>query len=263
MRKHSFTLAEILVAMAIIGVVAALTVPSLSEAYKRRLLTTQLQRAYAEISQAAGTVMVSEMANDLKISKAIQNKNFIGKYLVVTNAREAFAPSYSMCGHDKSEEFILRENMSENSDEYKCGVTKAGASVCVDKFSQGILDINGDKSPNMIGRDAHQFSLNSNGTINSRYIDLIIKNNWDIEKSCIEISDPVVPETYNIVLTSYGSSKLQVIKAVKELFGLGLKEAKELVESAPVTLKEGVKEEEAEKIKKQLEEAGATITLEY
>jgi large subunit ribosomal protein L7/L12 len=66
---------------------------------------------------------------------------------------------------------------------------------------------------------------------------------------------------YNVVLASAGESKIQVIKAVKELLGLGLKEAKDLVDGAPTNVKEGVPTEEAESIKKTLEEAGATIEL--
>lgn len=65
----------------------------------------------------------------------------------------------------------------------------------------------------------------------------------------------------NVELTDIGQQKINVIKAVKELLGLGLKEAKELVEKAPVVIKEGVKPEEAEAIKTKLEEVGATITL--
>lgn len=66
---------------------------------------------------------------------------------------------------------------------------------------------------------------------------------------------------FDIVLTSFGDAKMAVIKAVKDICGLGLKEAKELVESAPKALKEGVAKAEAEEIKAKLEEAGAKIEL--
>jgi large subunit ribosomal protein L7/L12 len=69
------------------------------------------------------------------------------------------------------------------------------------------------------------------------------------------------PSTVNIELTAAGAQKIAVIKAVKEAFGLGLKEAKDLVDGAPAMLKEGVKKEEAEEIKKKLEEAGAQVTF--
>ena len=66
---------------------------------------------------------------------------------------------------------------------------------------------------------------------------------------------------FEVVLKSAGAAKLQVVKAVKESCGLGLKEAKDLVDGAPSTLKEGVAKEEAEALKKALEEAGAEVEI--
>jgi len=66
---------------------------------------------------------------------------------------------------------------------------------------------------------------------------------------------------FDVILTSPGGAKLQIVKLVKELTGLGLKEAKELVDGAPKAIKEGLAKEEAEGIKKQLEEAGAEVEL--
>ncbi len=66
---------------------------------------------------------------------------------------------------------------------------------------------------------------------------------------------------FNVVLKDAGASKIQVIKAVKEITGLGLKEAKDLVDNTPKPLKEGIKKEEAEGMKKKLEEAGAVVEL--
>jgi large subunit ribosomal protein L7/L12 len=66
---------------------------------------------------------------------------------------------------------------------------------------------------------------------------------------------------FTVVLASAGDKKIQVIKAVREICGLGLKEAKELVEAAPKPVKQGVQKDEAEKLKKLLEEAGATVEL--
>ena len=66
---------------------------------------------------------------------------------------------------------------------------------------------------------------------------------------------------FDVELKSFGAKKLDVIKAVRELTGLGLKEAKELVESAPKVIKEGVSKEDAEKIKAQLEAAGAEVEV--
>ncbi len=66
---------------------------------------------------------------------------------------------------------------------------------------------------------------------------------------------------FDVVLTSFGSNKVPVIKAVRAITGLGLKEAKETVEGVPATLKEGVSKDEAEDVKKQLEEAGASVEI--
>ena len=66
---------------------------------------------------------------------------------------------------------------------------------------------------------------------------------------------------FNVELTEGGADKIKVIKVVREMTGLGLKEAKEAVESAPKVLKEGVSKDEAEAAKKQLEEVGAKVTL--
>jgi large subunit ribosomal protein L7/L12 len=66
---------------------------------------------------------------------------------------------------------------------------------------------------------------------------------------------------FNVILTAAGAQKINVIKEVRAITGLGLKEAKDLVEGAPKPVKEGVTKDEAEKIKKQLEAAGATVEL--
>lgn len=71
----------------------------------------------------------------------------------------------------------------------------------------------------------------------------------------------VEKDEFDVVLTSFGSAKVQVIKAVRTITGLGLKEAKDAVEGAPSTIKEGASKDEAAEIQKQLEEAGATVEL--
>ncbi len=74
---------------------------------------------------------------------------------------------------------------------------------------------------------------------------------------------PAVEEKteFDVVLKSFGAKKLDVIKAVREITGLGLKEAKEMVEGAPKTVKEGVSKDEAESLKKTLEDAGAEVEV--
>lgn len=66
---------------------------------------------------------------------------------------------------------------------------------------------------------------------------------------------------FDVIMTSFGANKVGVIKAIREITGLGLKEAKDLVEGAPSTVKEGVSKDEAADIKKKLEEAGASVDV--
>jgi large subunit ribosomal protein L7/L12 len=66
---------------------------------------------------------------------------------------------------------------------------------------------------------------------------------------------------FDLILTSFGTSKVPVIKAVREITGLGLKEAKDLVESAPANVKDGIEQAEADELKKKLEEVGATVEI--
>ncbi len=68
-------------------------------------------------------------------------------------------------------------------------------------------------------------------------------------------------DEFDVVLTSFGEKKVAVIKAVRSITGLGLKEAKDMVEGAPIPVKEGASKSDAEDLKKQLEEAGATVEL--
>ena len=77
-----------------------------------------------------------------------------------------------------------------------------------------------------------------------------------------EAAAPVEEQTeFNVVMTSHGANKINVIKVVRTITGLGLKEAKDMVEGVPSTVKEGASKEEAAKIKKDLEDAGATVEL--
>lgn len=66
---------------------------------------------------------------------------------------------------------------------------------------------------------------------------------------------------FDVILTAFGEKKINVIKEVRAMTGLGLKEAKDLVESAPKAIKEGIRKEEAEEVKKKLEEVGATVEV--
>ena len=99
----------------------------------------------------------------------------------------------------------------------------------------------------------------------------ILKDEYGIEPAAAAVAVAAGPaagaaaeeekSAFDVVLKSAGASKLQVVKAVKEVCGLGLKEAKDLVDGAPSTIKEGLAKAEAEALKKQLEEAGAEVEL--
>ena len=100
----------------------------------------------------------------------------------------------------------------------------------------------------------------------------VLKDEYGIEPAAAAVAvaapaaggdGPAVEEksSFDVVLKSPGGAKLQIVKLVKELTGLGLKEAKEVVDAAPKAVKEGCSKEEAESIKAQLEEAGAEVEL--
>ncbi|MCI6522823.1 MAG: 50S ribosomal protein L7/L12 [Parabacteroides sp.] len=100
----------------------------------------------------------------------------------------------------------------------------------------------------------------------------ILKEEYGIEPAAaaVAVAGPAVggaaaaaeeKTSFDVVLKSAGAAKLQVVKAVKEQCGLGLKEAKDLVDGAPSTLKEGLSKDDAEALKKALEEAGAEVEL--
>ncbi len=100
----------------------------------------------------------------------------------------------------------------------------------------------------------------------------ILKDEYGIEPAAAAVAVAAAPaaggetaaaekSTFDVILTSAGQAKLQVVKVVKDITALGLKEAKDLVDGAPKAIKEGVSKEEAEQIKSQLEEAGADVEL--
>ena len=99
----------------------------------------------------------------------------------------------------------------------------------------------------------------------------ILKDEYGIEPAAaaVAVAGPAGGDTaaaeekteFDVILKAAGGQKLKVVKAVKELTGLGLKEAKEIVDSAPKAIKEGVAKDEAEALKTQLEEAGAEVEL--
>ncbi len=100
----------------------------------------------------------------------------------------------------------------------------------------------------------------------------ILKDEYGIEPAAAAVAVAAAPAggeaaaaeektSFDVVLKAVGAAKLQVVKAVKEACGLGLKEAKDLVDGAPATIKEGLSKDEAENLKKAIEAAGAEIEL--
>jgi len=96
----------------------------------------------------------------------------------------------------------------------------------------------------------------------------LLEKKYGVSAAAVAVAGPAAAaaeveekSSFNVELTAAGDQKIQVIKAVKEVLGLGLKEAKDIVDAAPSMLKEGMKKDEAEALKKKLEEAGAKVTL--
>lgn len=99
-----------------------------------------------------------------------------------------------------------------------------------------------------------------------------LEDKWGVKAAPIAVAGPAAPAAaaapvveekteFDVVLANAGANKIQVIKAIREITGLGLKEAKDLVEAAPKTVKEQVSKADAEEMKKKLTEAGATVEL--
>ena len=96
----------------------------------------------------------------------------------------------------------------------------------------------------------------------------VLEEKFGVSAAAVAVAGPAAAgeeaeakSTFNVELTSAGEQKIAVMKVVKEVLALGLKEAKDLVDGAPAILKEGLKKEEAEDLKKKIEEAGGKVTL--
>ncbi len=97
----------------------------------------------------------------------------------------------------------------------------------------------------------------------------LFEKKFGVSAAAVAVAAPVAggatdaeeKSSFNVELTDGGAQKIAVIKVVKEVLGLGLKEAKDMVDGAPIMMKEGMKKEEAEEVKKKIEEAGGKITF--
>lgn len=174
-RKTAFTLAEVLVTLGIIGVVSAMTVPSLMQNYQRQSYVTQLHKVYNEFSQAAMNVLTENNALSLKESP------FNSGNLSVTTKSETFIKDHfkviSDCGtglkapcFDQNYKTLKGEAVSkENYTGCHSFVIANGASVCISGFSVSsayvVVDINGQKGPNIAGRDYWVFNIYDDAVI--------------------------------------------------------------------------------------------------
>lgn len=117
--------------------------------------------------------------------------------------------------------------------------------------------------------DAFMKDLESASVLELNELVKAIEEKFGVSAAAVAASGPAVAggeaaeekDAFTVVLASAGEQKIAVMKAVKEALGLGLKEAKDLVDGAPATLKDGMKKAEAEELKKKIEEAGGKIEL--
>jgi prepilin-type N-terminal cleavage/methylation domain-containing protein len=180
--KKGFTLAEVLITIGVIGVIAMLTMPVLTDNYKKRVLTTQLQKAHAELSQAGTTALATEMSDDFRKLKVLKNGTFVEKFVKGTGS-VSFANSYVRydcpdCGTITTSQLFRGYN-------YYCKKLSMGASFCVNKNGDGFLDVNSTKLPNMLGRDMFMIGFGKDGTIGDydHYLRSVIRANWDLDAS--------------------------------------------------------------------------------
>jgi len=145
---------------------------------------------------------------------------------------------------EKKEEAPLKEEVKEEAQ------AKAGADVDVPKEFKALVD----QVEGMSVLELHKLVK-------------LLEEKFGVSAQAVAVAGPAEAgadeeqSSFAVELTAIGDQKIAVIKIVKSLLGLGLKEAKDLVESAPAVLKEGVKKEDAEDMKKQVEEAGGKVTL--
>lgn len=159
-----------------------------------------------------------------------------------------------MAEEDKKTEEKIEEKVEEKKEEVvaETPTTKEGEKVEVPaKFKKLIEEVE-----NMTVLELHELVK-------------VLEKKFGVSAAAVAVASPAVEgdgdggeqSDFTVELTSMGDQKIAVIKAVKEILALGLKDAKDLVESAPTVIKEGVKKEDAEEMKKKIEEAGGSVTL--
>ena len=174
---------------------------------------------------------------------------------------------------------LLKEYKKEGIPALKAAYAEEGFFVGADKLEE-LVSI---KSKNELIADVVALlqspvknvvsGLNAGGVKEVQELATVLKDEYGIEPAAAAVAVAAGPaaggaaeaaeekSSFDVVLKEAGAAKLQVVKAVKEACGLGLKEAKDLVDGAPSTLKEGLSKDEAENLKKAIEEAGAVVEL--
>ena len=193
----AFTLSEVLVTLGIIGVVSAMTVPTLMRNHQRQVFTTQLRKVYSEMSQAFQQVMTDRHAINLTETKMFKNgpETFFKTYLKTTQVCKG--SDMSDCLGTGYEDFdgkaLSVTNFASNS---ACAVLTSGAVVCMTPAMYMAVDVNGKQGPNIAGRDYFGLQVYPNGEINgacnvAQSVDYdvslrtafghIVKNGWQMD----------------------------------------------------------------------------------
>ena len=182
MKKIAFTLAELLITMGIIGVVAALTIPTLMSSHQKKVYVTQLQRVYNQISNAANQLMADDKVDDLTYSILSYDagpEQFLKNYFkVATDCGEENANNLCYASSYKSLDGSRTEKAGVNG---YCVSLETGASICIERmyneyqdekhnYSNILVDVNGKTGPNVGGRDLFAFRLYSDGKISDFYM---------------------------------------------------------------------------------------------
>lgn len=187
MKKHAFTLAEMLIVIGIIGVVAALVIPSLIANYQKRVIMTQLKKAYAEISQAGVMAVAKEDGSKFPNTKPNVNGTFINDYFKKSKDcgwgryayKECFGAEYTWDGYTAS-----LDNLYGLGDNPHCIIAKAGYALCLSyPYPWGLLDVNGPKGPNVFGKDTFPVIMANNGNLHAYSPELakVMNNDWDYD----------------------------------------------------------------------------------
>ena len=187
MNKSGFTLAEVMIVLAVIGVIATLTIPTLMQNYKNRVMMTQLQKAYAELSQAGSIAISNSNADSFQESKPYKNNTFLRDY--IKNTKDCGASWEVECA--LASEYITSDGYTKSvysvldigSIPPYCVIAKSGYSICL-TLGNGLLDVNAHKGPNKIGQDAFKISFKADGTVDEDYsveLSNIVNNDWSYD----------------------------------------------------------------------------------